>query len=275
MQAKDKSHFRKGILYFTKETAQAARDGEKELSPDLGMTVSGMEGIDVSKIPLSEIRGDFLYAWDGKELFKLAVFDKGYYRLRMFAGVPVLEIDGLRMHLVRDFETPLDYSKGIVEKLGIGADDRVLDTCMGLGYTAIAAGQRAAAVDTCEVSRAVYELARWNPYSAGLFSGKKYSIRREDAFGFVMRARGKAYTAVIHDPPRFSKAPLLYSSEFYKGLHRICAKGCRMFHYTGSLGSKSGKRDIQAEVSRRLEAAGWKVEENSKLYQGIFCSKKA
>lgn len=269
-----KSHFKKGVLYFTRESAKAIKEGEKEASLDLGLTVSDVSGIDFSKIPLGDVKGDFAYAWDGRELFKLAVFDNGFYRLRMFFGVPILEIDGLRMHLVRDFKTPLDYSRGIVERLGIGKADRVLDTCMGLGYTALAAGKAGAQVDTCEISRAAYELARWNPHSAGLFSGKGYYIHREDALGYVMKARGQTYSAIIHDPPRFSKAPLLYSGEFYKGLARISKKGCRLFHYTGSLGAKSAKRDIKAEVSGRLAAAGWKIIEDSGLYQGIFCLKK-
>ncbi len=271
---KDQSHFTEKMFYFTDQTVRQIREGADKVSLDLGKTLAKTKDIDFSKIPLDEVKGDFVYAWDGAELFKLAVFDDGFYRVRMLSGVPILEIDGLRMHLVRDFVTPLDYSKGIVEDMEIGPKDLVLDTCMGFGYTAIAAGRAGAKVATCEISKAVYELARWNPYSAELFTGKEIRIYQEDAFAYVMESKPGKFSAIIHDPPRFSKAPILYSEEFYKGLLRISKADCRMFHYTGALGLKSGKRDIQAEVAKRLISAGWEITMLSGRYQGIFCQKK-
>lgn len=255
------------------KNAISAEIPDDEVSLDFGLTFAKIKDCDLSKIPLDEVKGDFLYAWNGRDLFKLAVFDKNYYRLRIISRAPILEIDGLRMQLVRDFATPLDYSKGIAEKMELGKNDLTLDTCMGLGYTAIAAHEAGSGVETCEISRAVYELARWNPYSARLFSGANIRIYRQDAIVHAIASKPGKFSAIIHDPPRFTLAPNLYSFDFYQSLYRIAADGCRMFHYTGSLGEKSGKRDIQKEVEKRLEDSGWEIIENSRLYQGMFCEK--
>ena len=75
---------------------------------------------------LKKFKGDYLvdednnlYLKKGEKAMKLSFFDSHYYSLRIFSGVPVLEIDGLRMQLVRDFKTPLDYAKQVVGKLKI------------------------------------------------------------------------------------------------------------------------------------------------------------
>ena len=110
------------------------------------------------------IEGNFIYARKAHEVFKLALFENNFYKLSLFKGIPILEIDGLRMHLVKEFKNPLDYSKEIAKKLKIKKTDVVLDTCMGLGYTALEAGKKAKEVVTVEISEAVIELAKWNPW---------------------------------------------------------------------------------------------------------------
>src|SRR3989338_508184 len=107
---------------------------------------------------------NFVYAREGESVHKLAIFDKHYYKLRHMKGAIILEIDGLRMNLVKDFKSPLDYSKEVARNLKITKDSIVLDTCMGLGYTAMAAAVTSERVITCEASEAVMELAYWNPF---------------------------------------------------------------------------------------------------------------
>lgn len=202
----------------------------------------------------------FLYVKQGEgsavQFMKLALFDRHFYKLRLHNRIPILEIDGLRMQLVRDFKTPLDYSKEVVRELRIGKNDVVLDTCTGLGYTAIAASKLASRVITCELSASVIQLAKWNPFSRDLFSATNIEMKMGDSASLLNGFPAKHFDAIIHDPPRFSHAPQLYSSSFYRELFRVCKKGARLFHYVGSVGQEHG-RSIEKEAAKRLEREGF------------------
>ena len=255
------------MIYLTKELVEKYQKGERELSLDLGRNVT-MVTTELDEIPLEEVKGDFVYAWDGKELWKVAVFEDGLYRLRMMRGKPILEIDGLRMHLVKDYKDIFDYSKLVVQKLKLKQSDVVLDTCMGLGYTAIAASKKADKVVTIELSPAVLAMAKWNPWSKELFELKRIEVVEEKScFDYIKGAPDATFTKIIHDPPRFSKAGELYSREFYRELRRVSKPNALLFHYVGSLGKK--KRDIMNEVAGRLEESGWEVLKKDKKLQGI------
>lgn len=256
------------MIYLTKELVDQYKDGKRKLSLDLGRNVTLVTD-ELESIPLEEIKGDFVYAWDGKELWKVAVFEGGLYRLRMMNGKPILEIDGLRMHLVKDFKDVFDYSKLVVQKLRIQQSDVVLDTCMGLGYTAIAASKKADRVVTVELFPAVIAMAKWNPWSQELFERKRIEIIEEKScVDYVKESPDGKFTKIIHDPPRFSKAGELYSRDFYTELRRISKPRALLFHYVGSLGKK--KRDIMNEVATRLEESGWEVLKKDKKLQGII-----
>jgi uncharacterized protein len=222
--------------------------------------------------------GNFMYASTGKGEVRLDLFSGRYYKLKPYNGVPVLEIDGLRMQLVRDFRTPLDYSKEVVRGLGIPARGEfdVLDTCMGLGYTAMAAAAFPSVrhVVTCEVSEAVVSLAQWNPMSAPLFEkGGKILVMPGSAADLVKGFEDGMFSYVIHDPPRASHAPELYSADFYSELFRVCSRGARMFHYFGAVGKGRGRR-IDREVSRRLTDAGFTSIRFAPRLQGLFSQKR-
>lgn len=214
----------------------------------------------------------WVFAKKGRELTKLAVFDQHLYKLRMYAKVPILEIDGLRMHLVRDFKTPLDYAKAVVKELDLRRNDKVLDTCMGLGYTAIEASKVAERVVTCEYNAAVVALARWNPWSDKLFGGSGIEMLQGDVADKIKGMEDKTFDAVIHDPPRFSLAPQLYSLDFYRELNRVCKKNAKLFHYFGSVGENKG-RNIGSEVVNRLKQAGFKDFKMHERTQGVFFRK--
>lgn len=215
----------------------------------------------------------FVYAKKEGEIFRLALFDNGYYKLRMYNGVPILEIDGLRMHLVKDFKTPLEYSKQVVRRLPIKSGDAVLDTCMGLGYTAIEASKKAKKTVTFEISDSVYLLATWNPWSEKLFS-KSIDTRKGDIAEEIKNLDDNSFSAVIHDPPRYSKAPQLYSLKFYTELYRIAKPGARIFHYVGSVGRGKGRK-IAEEVEKRLKKAGFTSIKHDKKLQGLLFRKQA
>jgi hypothetical protein len=219
----------------------------------------------------------FIYAQttdeDGKIVeYKLALFDNGFYKLRLWNGIPILEIDGLRMHLVKEFKTPLDYSKQVVKRLDLHSGNCVLDTCMGLGYTAIESLSYGAIVTTCEISRAVHTLAKWNPFSEKLFTSERIKVVEGSIAEKIKNMPDSSFDTIIHDPPRFSVAGELYSLEFYRQMHRVLKKGGRLFHYVGSVGKGRGRK-IEEEVEKRLTEAGFKLIRYNKLVQGLFSKK--
>jgi len=222
--------------------------------------------------------GNFLYADTGKGEMRLDMFCGHYYKLKPYNGVPVLEVDGLRMQLVRDFKSPLDYSKEVVKGLNIpkAGSFTVLDTCMGLGYTAIAAAQVPSVklVVTCEVSEAVLSLAQWNPLSEPLFKkGGNILVMKGSSAELVSGFEDGMFSFVIHDPPRISHAPELYSLEFYRGLFRACRAGARIFHYFGSVGKGRG-RQIDKEVGKRMQEAGFSGIRYVSRLQGLYAIKR-
>ena len=215
-----------------------------------------------------------LYAKIGKEEMKLEIFDGHYHKLKLYNNVPVLEIDGLRMQLIKDFKSPLDYAKQVVKALNIPKKSKpvILDSCMGLGYTAIEASKTADTVITCEVSDAVIHLAQWNPLSDKLFANENIVVMKGSVAELIKDFEKQMFDFVIHDPPRFSHAPELYSKDFYKQLFRVCKKGGKIFHYVGSVGAKKG-RNISKEVEKRLKEAGFMNIKYHKLLQGLTAEK--
>ena len=259
------------MIYLSKEVVDTLRkEGTAKVSFDFGRNTHTASFSDLEGIPLEEIKENFLYAWDGKDLYKLAIFDQHLYKLRMLAGKPILEIDGLRMHLVKGFVDVFDYSKRIMQLLRISAEDNVLDTCTGLGYTAIAASRLARKVITIEESRAVLKLAEWNPWSRELFHSKNIEIINGDSYAEVQKLKEK-FNKIIHDPPRFSHAGELYSAEFYRRLASASKKDALLFHYFGSLGKKN--RNISKEVRVRLSESGWEIERFYPALQGCVARK--
>lgn len=218
------------------------------------------------------IEGENLYLVKGKNKFKPALFTDHYYSLKLFNGVPILEIDGVRMHLVRDFSTPLEYSEEIVKKLKIRKEDLVLDCCGGLGYTAIAASKFAKKVISCEIKKEILELASYSPFSEEYFKNKNIEIRNVDVSLEIKKFEDEKFDKIIHDPPSFSHAPELYSSPFYKELFRVLKKSGVLFHYVGSVGKGRGRK-IEKEVENRLEAIGFSNFRYVEQLQGIFAKK--
>jgi predicted methyltransferase len=146
---------------------------------------------------------------------------------------------------------------------------------MGLGYTAIEAAKQPAVkhVVTCELSDAVVALAQWNPFSDRLFAkDSTVAMMKGSSFDLIKSFDSNMFDFVIHDPPRFSHATELYSSEFYNELYRVCKSGARLFHYVGSIGKDSGRK-IEKEVEKRLKLAGFKNMRHITRLQGLIFEK--
>ncbi|MBN2477916.1 methyltransferase domain-containing protein [Candidatus Micrarchaeota archaeon] len=213
-----------------------------------------------------------LFVYIKNEKHQLAVFTGHLYKLRMRNGMPILEVDGVRMHLVKEFKNPLEYSEEIVKKLDIKKNQAVLDTCGGLGYTAMAAAKKAKKVVSCEIKKEVLTLAEYSPWSSDYFKNKKIRIYNENVYEKINDFKDGEFDAVIHDPPRFSHAPELYSADFYRKILRILKPKGKIFHYTGSLGKRKGK-DILEKTAERMEKTGFKIKIKDKRLQGIFAVK--
>jgi predicted methyltransferase len=249
--------------------ARAAGQPRVSASPDLGLSVvdvcidragaSFPSSVTVSWEALEEIseHPNSCYAIEHDKVRKIACFSESSqraYSLMPTTGAPTLLVSGVPMHRIKGTDPHRDTLEKVrTMKPLVG---QVLDTCTGLGYTAIQTARTAERVTTVELDPAVLEIARQNPWSRALFDNPVIAQRVGDAFDVVAEFADAAFARIIHDPPAFSLAGELYSTEFYVQLHRVLGRGGRLFHYVGSPESRSG-RNISRGVSERLRAAGF------------------
>ena len=262
----------------SQELIAASKAGLKEIeiSLDLNKTMSKIKIQDSSfifpdnqkldesqlKKPIKDNASCFLVQ-DGL-LVKIQLFSEQtnkFYKLVPTQDAPTLEISGIRMHVTKEM-TPMEDTKKKIESV-MPINGIVLDTCMGLGYTAILASKTADLVMTFEKDENVLEIAHLNPWSKELFDNKKISIIKSSVFDEIKVLKSSMFDAVIHDPPRLSLATELYSLEFYKQLFRVLKKDDKLYHYTGSPGSKFRKINLAKNVGKRLRLAGFKEIEKS------------
>ena len=257
---------------------------EAEISLDLNLTKSKVkiendffifpdnQKLDESQLkkPIKDNTSCFLIK--DNLLFKIQLFSNKtnkFYKLVPTKDMPTIEISGIRMHATKDF-TPMEDTKRKIESIS-PIKGMVLDTCMGLGYTAIAASKLADFVFTCERDENVIEIANHNPWSKELFNNSKISIIKTDIFNEIKVFKSNMFDAVIHDPPRLSLATELYSLYFYKHIFRVLKNNGKLYHYTRSPGSKFRKINLAGNVSKRLKQAGFKNIE--KVHYGLRAKK--
>jgi predicted methyltransferase len=176
------------------------------------------------------------------------------YSLYPTALAPTMLVAGLPMHRIKDtdpYHDTLAKIKAVAVTRG-----RVLDTCTGLGYTAIEAASVADEVITIELDPAAQEIARQNPWSQALFNTPRIRQVIGDSVDEVRRFDDGTFSRILHDPPTFALGGDLYSAGFYAELYRVLKPGGRLFHYIGDLGSASGNR-VARGVAERLRRAGF------------------
>ncbi|WP_297556000.1 methyltransferase domain-containing protein [Thermococcus sp.] len=235
-------------LRKTNRTWTIEREGDEFVFPD---------GTRVLKEVIEKIARDdkSVYFIKNGGVYKAAIAGEGFYKL-VPTIPPTIEINGIRMHRTKEVN-PLQDTRNKVNAVKPKEGETVLDTCMGLGYTAIEASKRGAYVITIEKDPNVIELARINPWSRELFTGGRIQVIQGDSFEVVKRFNDESFDVVIHDPPRFSLAGQLYSEEFYRELYRILKPGGRLFHYVGNPGKRYRRKDLQKGVMERLRKAGF------------------
>lgn len=178
------------------------------------------------------------------------------YTLYPTESAPTMLISGLPMHRIKDTNPHQVTLAKIKAAQPVG---QVLDTGMGLGYTAIAAAKRAGVdrVITIELDPAIVKVCSLNPWSQGLFANEKIERRLGDALEIIETLEEGRFSTVVHDPPIVRLAGHLYSLEFYEQVYRVLTRTGRLFHYIGDLQSRSGAGLAQG-VRRRLVEAGFK-----------------
>jgi predicted methyltransferase len=273
-----KSHlFRsRGLPVLTCDTArdilEAAERGlrEFETSIDAGLSrvrlrleggsvIIGKEKVGLSL--LEEIAQDerSIYALTDEGLHRVEAWSDGFYKLVRTGRdhAPTLEINGIHMHRVKGTFPEIDSQAKVMLAGRDVKDSEVLDTCTGLGYTAIWAVRLGAkAVLTVEVSPTVIQIAELNPWSRDLESDR-IQLYIGDTSRLVRSMPDGHFHVVIHDPPRLSLAGELYSEEFYLELKRVLKPGGVLVHYVGSPGGRFRGLRLYRGVMERLRSAGF------------------
>jgi uncharacterized protein len=234
------------------------------LKPDLCMAIKNLEAL----VAVT----NKIFILEDNILKPLEIRGQSYYKLVPTDTVPILEIDGIKMHRTKDI-TPLEDAKNKTQKV-ISKGDRVLDTCSGLGYTAVFALKAGAKqVISTEKSPEVIQLRSLNPWLVHLYE-KQPEFINADISQYIEKLENNYFHSVIHDPPRFtSKTGDLYGKQFYNALFRVMAKRSKLFHYTGSPKKITKQDRFVKNTIKRLENVGFsRLIFNEKL-QGIIAEK--
>lgn len=202
-----------------------------------------------------------VYRWTGSGFDPISRYGTALIKLVPTPwGPPTFEIDGIKMlptARVSPYEDAM-HKVALIEPRG----KVILDTCAGVGYFAAWCLRGGAArVLSFEKNPDVLWLRRHNPWSPD----SPWSHERRDALALahadvtsaIRDVPSASCDAVLHDPPRFGIAGELYSQEFYEQMARVLKGRGRLFHYVGSPNKLIRGRDLQREVSRRLQRAGF------------------
>ena len=193
-----------------------------------------------------------------------------YCSLYATQSAPTLVIAGFPMHRIKESDPhrdTLEKIKTIAPITGV-----VLDTTLGLGYTAIEAAKTAEKVITLELDPAVIEICRRNPWSQGLFTRSNLELRNVDSFEEIRTFDDGMFDRILHDPPVFSLAGDLYSGEFYRELFRVLKPKGRLFHYIGNPDSVSAGRVTKGAI-RRLQESGFRTIRDASRAFGVVAMK--
>ena len=269
-----------------REGADAGRD-RVEASLDLGRTTQDVtveagaivfpDGQRLSAGALAEVEEnpESVYAVLDGALEKVTWFSEEtgkVYTLRATRGWPALEISGILMQRIKDVDPRQDAESKAAALAPIRG--RVLETCFGLGYSALHTARQAESVLVFEIDPNVVEMARLNPYSAPVFEeGSRIEVRMGDIAEEIRDLPAAAFDAVLHDPPTLAIAGDLYATAFYEELYRVLKPRGRLFHYTGDPGSRHRKQDLPGRVAQRLGEVGFRSVRREPRALGVSATK--
>jgi predicted methyltransferase len=178
-------------------------------------------------------------------------------------GNPTMVLSGFTMHrIVGEEVNPATDTAAKLSALKLFKGAAVLDTCCGLGYTAISAAKAVGAdgkVFTIELDEASIEMCVSNPHSRQLFDGTlPIDVLQGNSCDLIHHFKEGVFDAIIHDPPARAICETdLYSEKFYSQLRsRLKPDNGQLFHYIGSPSSTESGR-LYSGVRSRLAAAGF------------------
>ena len=232
------------------ETTVSLQQGKVRLSCGAHVSLDNLRMIANCEDAVFAVREDTV-----EKVVRFSNATRRTYKLRPTADWPALEISGILMHRIKGTTPRRDAEAKL--RLVSPVRGAVLDTCMGLGYTAILAASTADSVTAIEKDENVLELARLNPYSQSLFQEPKIKLIHGDATQVIPGFGNALFDIVNHDPPTLSIAGELYADAFYAHLLRVLKPGGTLLHYTGSPGLRGRRVDLNASVARRLHRAGF------------------
>lgn len=223
---------------------------------------------------LEKVKEDtFYFPRDGK-LNKVAIFSDEtnfYYKLLPSPDWPTIALSSTQMHR-RTHISPRKDTKLKIKEIS-PVKGNVLDTCCGLGYTAIMSSKFANHVYTFERDNNVLEIARINPHSQELFNSPKITIAQKDVSDGILTFNDLFFDRIIHDPPTFKYSPYLYSGEFYSQLFRVLKRGGILYHYSPAP-QKTHNASFHTGLVKRLKNAGFKHVEYHESSSGIRAIKQ-
>jgi predicted methyltransferase len=256
----------------TASKLQQAREAGQQrvaVSLDLGLSAGEVEigaaGVglpDGSSLAWKELRdvgdeGRCCVVHDGRVLPALVESAQSgrVYSLRATDRAPTILNSGFPMHRMQEVTPEADAMSKVAAVRPVRG--RVLDTAMGLGYTAIAAARTADSVCTFEIDPAVVLLAYINPWSRPLFeAGSRIVQHLGDVCETVGDLPAREFDVIVHDPPTLALGGEMYSGAFYVQLARVLRRRGRLYHYVGDTRSAYGRR-VMPGVIRRLREAGF------------------
>lgn len=254
-------------------------DTKISISLDLGKTVEDVQlesdaailndyRIVRSQLEKIRARDNIVFALRAAGPEPLETRERGYAKLVPTGGAPTIELSGVRMHRTAGID-PFEDARTKVATV-IRPGDIVLDTCGGLGYTAIwARKQGASRVTSVEIDPAVLRLRRFNPWSLEYLRDESTIKLEGDIAEQIENFADGSFTTVLHDPPRFSLAGDLYGARFISQMHRILAPSGRLMFYTGEPYRSGRGREFVAGVGRRLNAAGFRAEWRREVFSFV------
>ena len=230
------------------------------------------EFIDMNQLESIASYKNKIFIFQNNALIPVEVRKDGYYKLVPTSSAPTLEINGIKMHRSKGID-PFTDAK-LKAQLVVTANDQVLDTCGGLGYSAIFALKAGAKkIISTEKSRAVIKIRNLNPWLIK-YADKRLELIHTDITCEIDRFKDGMFNSVIHDPPRFTSGTGdLYGKNFYGALFRVMGPHSKLFHYTGSPKKIKAKDKFIKNTMKRLEQSGFKTLCFHDNLQGIYAQK--
>ncbi len=222
--------------YFYSKTAlkiiRAAQQGAKHIEVSLDLNLSEKQWeisdnrlvlepgntLDIQELEPVCRTENKIFIFENQQLKPLEFRGQGYYKLVPTTTVPTLEINGIKMHRSKDID-PLTDARLKTQKV-VRPGDVVLDTCGGLGYSALYALKAGAQkVISTEKDPAVLYLRKLNPWTE---DDPCLELICADICHKISQFQDNCFNSIIHDPPRFTSATGdLYGKPFYKALFRV------------------------------------------------------